>query len=198
MTAQRTEGDALVDEGSLPADGLNQVARDRGHPEHRDRIAEDENSVGAGTLPACEPLREEQKHCGEDAAFRHPEQEADDGQSPEGGDDAGEGGEDSPGNKREEDEAHGAVSTGDDSAGQLEGEVAGEEQASQQRALPGGDMQRGGEAGGGAEAEVGAVQVREAVGDEDGGEQEQPASAEARVRGLQVRLERVADHVQAA
>ena len=178
-------GDALDDEGHLPAERVDEVAGDRGHPEDGGGVAEDEEGVGAGAFGAGEPVGEDDEHRGEDDAFGDAKQEAVDGEEPELVDDAGKGGERSPEDERGEDEAAGAAAADVGGPGDLEDEVAQEEEGAEEGGAGGGDVERFGKASGGTKAVVGAVEVGERVGDVDGGEDVEPAFAAGRV-GRQV------------
>jgi len=82
----------------------------------------------------------------------------------------------SPADQAPQDQFLDAVLLRIDSAGNLKQEVAQEEQRAQQRVLCGGDAKVLGHAAGGGEAEIGAVEIGEAVGDENHRQQQSPAA----------------------
>ena len=115
---------------------------------------------------------------GKDQALGDAQQKAVDDEEPVIADDAGERGEDSPTDERKEDETRRAFSLRVGSGRHLEEEVAEKEDRAEEGGARFGDVERAGKAGRGAEAEVGAAKVGEAIGKEDDRHQEEPAPAQ--------------------
>ena len=168
---------AFENEGHLPADCADEIAGCGRHPEDGDWIAEEKEGVGARALRTGEPAGKQDQHSREDETFGRAEQKSVERQQPEVADDSGERGEDTPRDQREEDKTTRASAPGVGCAGNLEEKVSEEEESAKQRRLRVADVQRLRESGGGPEAVVGAVHVRETVSNEDSGQDGEPAPA---------------------
>ena len=154
---------------------LDQKAGNRGHAEKSERIAENEKCIRPRAFSTREPLRQQMEHHREDQAFGDSEKEAVEREQPELADYSSASGEQSPCQQRASHDAADTVFSGQHRSRNLECEIAEEEKPGQQRRVFIGDMQRGCQPGGGAKAEVGAIHVRQAVGEENSGQQIGPA-----------------------
>lgn len=168
---------AFDDEHPAPAEMLHQVAGDHRHPEDGHRVAEDQEGVRPRALGAGEPVAEVDQHRWHHRRLDHAEEEADADQQVDVGDHPGQGGQPAPEDQADEDQLLDAALFRVDRPRHLEEEVTEEEQRAQQRGQPGGDPQVVGHPGGGGEAVVGAVQVGQAVGDENDRHDVPPAAA---------------------
>src|SRR5271156_335073 len=168
---------AFNDEGLLPAESLDQVSGYDGHPEHGDGIAEHKEGVSARTLRAREPVSDKHEHRRKDDALGDSEQETVKREQPELENNAGERGKRSPQKKRDEDNAGATVSPGICHSRHLKSKIAEEEKRTEKRGLRARDVQCRGETCGSSQAIVGAVEVREAVGDECSGQHVKPTLA---------------------
>ncbi|MNR18453.1 hypothetical protein D3C85_1351820 [compost metagenome] len=108
--------------------------------------------------------------------LHHPEQEADGDQHVDVADHAGERGKATPEDQADKDQLLHTALFGVDGARYLEEEVTKEEQCPQQRRQCGGDVQVFSHAGSGGEPVVGAVQVRQAIGEEHDRDDVPPAA----------------------
>ena len=157
---------------------MDEIAGCGGHPEDGDWVAEQQKSVGAGAFGAGEPVGEQDEHRREDEAFGGSEKEPVECQQPEVADDACERGENTPTDEGEEDQAASAAPAGVGCAGNLEEEVSKEEKSAEQRGARVADVEGLGQPCCGAEAIVRAVDIGEAVGDKDSGQDVEPALAQ--------------------
>ena len=114
-----------------------------------------------------EPMRQQDQQSRQDGAFDDAEHEAVEEEQGQVADKAGAGGEQAPGDHARKDQALGAVAFGIGGAGHLEQEIAEEEQRPQQGDGGGTDMQVMRQPSRCAKTIIGAVDIGEAVGDED-------------------------------
>ena len=184
---------SLHDEGLLPAQLVDKISRNRRHPKNRDGVGQHQQRVGTRALGPRKPAREQVQHDREDQTLSDPEQKSVEREQPEGSHHTRERSEDAPGHQRPKDYAADAIFSCQDGARNLEREVSQEEQAGEQRRFLATDVQRGSQTRGNTESEVGAVHVRQAIGDEDRRHQIEPALLRIRRNLL---LDRLPDRLQ--
>ena len=169
---------AFDDEHFAPAEILDQVARQHRHPQHGDGIAQHQKGVGAGAFLAGVPARLQNQHRRQHRAFHDAQREAHAIERVEIVQQASDGGEQTPADQAPQDQLLDAVFLRVGGAGNLEHEIAQEEQRAQQRVFRSGDSKILGHAAGGSEAEIGAIEIGQAVGDENHRQQKRPAAAQ--------------------
>jgi hypothetical protein len=121
-----------------------------------------------------------------DQAFCHAQQQTIDRQKPELVNDSSQRCEDTPEDERVKDQSAGAGAPRIGDAGDLEEEISQEEERAEQRGLRIRDVERLCQAGGRAESIVCAIEIRQAVGYEDGGQQVEPAPPQFSLKVLRV------------
>ena len=166
---------ALDHEHPAPAQAGGEIARHHRHPQQGRGIAHHQQRIGAGALAAGEPARLQDQHGGQHRAFHHAQHEARRIKQPDVGNQPHRGGQRPPADQPGKDQLLDAAVLGIDRARDLEQEITQEEQRAQQRRLGRRDVQVGGHAGCGAETEIGAVEIGQAVGDENHRQQQRPA-----------------------
>ena len=155
------------DEHHPPAGDLHEVATEDRHPQHRHRVAEDQEGVGPAAFGLGEPVGEVDQHRRHHRRLDDAEQEADDQQPGRVVDDPGQGRAAAPQDQADEHQLLDALPLGVDRAGDLEEEVAEEEQRPDQRRHLRRDLQVVRHPRRGREAVVGPIEVGQTVGDED-------------------------------
>lgn len=124
-------------------------------------------------------MGEQDQHGGEDETLRDAEHQAVKGEQPEDANHTGEGSQSAPTQQGEKHQARGAAALRVGCAGNLKEEVAEKEERAEKSGAGVTDVECLCHAGGGAEAVVGAVEIGEAVSDEDRGEEKDPAETQA-------------------
>src|SRR6202020_127542 len=167
--------DAFDDEGHLPSNSSDEVPRRSGHPQYGYGIAEQKECIGTGALGAGKPVGQQNEHRWKDEAFCYPKEKPVECEQPEVADDAGKRSQDSPTDQRGKDQPPGAPAPCVGCAWNLKEKVAEEEESAKKSRARVADVERAGQSGCSAEAIVRAIEISEAIGDKDGGQNVKPA-----------------------
>ncbi len=165
---------AFGDEHDAPAPVVQHPAGKRRRENDGARETEQPQGVGTSAFGAREPVGEKNQSGGENAAFRHAEKQAENEQLAIGARNAATDGEQRPGHEQNTNEFFGAPMLGEMAAGNLQGEVAPEEDAGDGAGLLGVEMELAADAREG-ERDVSAVDKGDGVHNQRDGDDAGPA-----------------------